>query len=73
MTFATFDLRSARVNRGLSRRELATLVGLGRETIRRLERGERVHPASAKKVADFFGVQATDVLTDDDTQPKAAA
>lgn len=61
----TFDLTAARVNRGLSRRVLASKVGVGRETIRRLEHGERVHPATAKKVADFFNVQVTDLMPAD--------
>jgi transcriptional regulator with XRE-family HTH domain len=69
---ATFNLREARVNRGLSRRELAQAAGVGRETIRRLELGHRVHPASAKKVADLFNVQATDLLPTD-PEPRAAA
>lgn len=67
----TFDLTAARVNRGLSRRELAREVGLGRETIRRLEQGERVYPASAKKVADFFGIQATDLLPEPESRAAA--
>lgn len=57
-----FDLERARLNRGLSQRALALELDVGTETIRRLERGLGVRPANAKKVADFFDVQVTDLM-----------
>ena len=67
---ARFDLCSARLNAGLSARGLAAKTGVTPKTIALLERGERTHPATAKKVADYFQVKVTDLL-DHDT--KAAA
>ena len=58
----TFDLKTARVNRGFSIRGLAREIGIAEQSLRRLEEGEGVHPATAKKVADFFGVNAVDLL-----------
>jgi ribosome-binding protein aMBF1 (putative translation factor) len=58
----TFDLTSARLNAGLSMRGLADAVDVAEQTIRRLEDGEGVHPANAKKVADYFGIKVTDLL-----------
>ncbi len=56
------QLRGAYINRGFSRRGFAKHVGVPEQSLRRLERGERVHPASAKKVADELGVQVTDLM-----------
>lgn len=58
----TFDLVLARVNAGLSQRDLAEAVDVSRGTIKALEDGGTAHPANAKKVADFFGVQVTDLM-----------
>lgn len=55
------DLEAERVNRGHSQRGLAAHIGISANTYRRLEGGERVHPAVAKKVADYFGVKVTDL------------
>ena len=58
----TFDLTAARVNAGFSIRGLADKLDIGEQSIRRLENGEQVHPATAKKVADFFEVRVTDLM-----------
>lgn len=58
----TFDLATAYLNAGYSRRGFAREVGVAEHTVRRLEDGEGVHPANAKKVADFFGVKVTDLI-----------
>lgn len=55
------DLVRERINRGLSVAQAAAAIGVARGTLKRLEAGEPVHPASAKKAADFFGVQVTDL------------
>lgn len=57
-----FDLTVARVNAGLSQRELAAACGVHRNTIKSLEDGQTVRPSNAKKVADFFEVQVTDLM-----------
>ena len=50
-------LRKLRDRRGISRRALAELCGLSRNTIDRYERGERVPSLTdAAVLADFFGV-----------------
>lgn len=69
----TFDLRSAYLNRGFSRRSFADEVGVPEPSIRRLERGLGVHPGRAKKVADYFGLRVTDLLGSDGSEPRAAA
>lgn len=56
------DLAAERLNRGYSIRSLAEELGVHQHAIRRLEAGEGVHPATAKKVADFFGCQVTDLM-----------
>lgn len=61
MTEASFDLRKARLNAGFSRRRAAQAIGVGEYVLRRLEEGQRVHPAKAKRVADYFGIQVTDL------------
>lgn len=58
----TFDLTAARLNAGKSIRGLAKEIGVAEQTVRRLEDGESVHPANAKKVADYFGVLVTDIM-----------
>jgi len=63
-----FSLRDARVNCGHSKRSLATEVGIAYGTLIRLERGEAVHPANAKKVADFFKVQVTDLMREPESE-----
>lgn len=63
MSATTFDLTAARMNRGYSIKSLARELEVHEHSIRRLERGEGgVHPATAKKVADFFEVLVTDVM-----------
>lgn len=57
-----FVLEHARLNRGLSRRQVADEIGISQMTYRRVEEGLPVHPASAKKIADYFGVQVTDLM-----------
>lgn len=62
MTKPAFDLRAARVNAGLSIRGLAQVAQVHEHAVRRLERGERVRPASAKPIADFFEIRVTDLM-----------
>lgn len=57
-----FDLATARLNAGLTQRDLAELTGVPYPTIQRLEAGLGARPANAKRIADFFGVLVTDLL-----------
>lgn len=68
-----FSLSRARVNRGHTPRSLAAEVGIDARTLQRLERGEAVHPAKVKKVADYFEVKVTDLLVAEQSETKAAA
>jgi ribosome-binding protein aMBF1 (putative translation factor) len=63
------DLERERINRGHSIRSLARELELSEQIIRRLESGETVRPANAKKVADFFGVKVTDLMPLDGRAP----
>lgn len=61
----SFDLRAARLNAGLSQRALAQKVDVPKNTIAALENGEgtyRPHPANAKRIADYFDIQVTDLM-----------
>jgi transcriptional regulator with XRE-family HTH domain len=68
-----FDLPTARVNAGYSIRSLARELGISEGAIRRLERGEHVHPATALKVAERFGIQVTDLASFAPGNDEAAA
>lgn len=59
---APFDLRTARINAGLTQRELAETVGVQLPTIQRLEGGLGAYPSNAKKVADFFKVKVEQLM-----------
>lgn len=58
----TFDLRHARLNAGLTQRALAAEVDVPLVTIQNLEGGGGAHPRNLKRVADYFGIKATDLL-----------
>jgi ribosome-binding protein aMBF1 (putative translation factor) len=59
---ARFDLRTERLNQGLTVKGLALELGLHHDTVRKIEDGEPVHPSSAKKVADHFGISVVELL-----------
>lgn len=60
------NLKAERLNRGLSRAELGARVGLSREGVRRIEQGNQPQAATAKRIADFYGVRVTDIWPVDD-------
>jgi DNA-binding XRE family transcriptional regulator len=60
------ELAAARLNAGYSRRGLARHINVPEQTLRRLEQGEGCSPAYAKRVADFFDVQVTDLIRVED-------
>jgi hypothetical protein len=47
---------------GESRLHAANRAGVGYDVFKRAEDGEGVHPANAKKIADAFGLDVSDVL-----------
>lgn len=56
------NLRAERLNRGLSANRAAGEMGLNSKTILlSAENGNGVHPENAKKIADFYGYQVTDI------------
>jgi transcriptional regulator with XRE-family HTH domain len=55
------ELTTARLNRGFSIRALAREIDVPEQAVRRVEADERITPANAKKIADFFGVRVTDL------------
>ena len=57
----TFNVRYARLNLGKTQRELAADCGVALTTIQRLEAGLSASPRNAKKVADFFQINVTDL------------
>jgi ribosome-binding protein aMBF1 (putative translation factor) len=67
-----FDLKRERVNKGHSIRGLARELKTHEATIRRLEQGLPVRPESAKPVADYFGVQVTDLLPAEQSETSRA-
>ncbi|HEU4988776.1 MAG TPA: helix-turn-helix transcriptional regulator [Gemmatimonadaceae bacterium] len=68
-----FDLRTARLNKGLSKRGLARAVNVPEQSIRRLEKGMGISPAYAKRIADYFEVQVVDIIDADDEDARRAA
>lgn len=58
----SFSLREARLNRGMTLRQLAAEIGINQQTLRKLEDGESVYPSTALKVADYFDVRVTDLM-----------
>ena len=66
------NLAAERLNAGHSIKSLARELDVHEHAIRRLERGEGVHPATAKKVADFFDCQVIDLMPPPDDLPSAA-
>jgi hypothetical protein len=65
-----FSLSAARVNRGHTIRSLSAELEIDWRTLTRLEEGKPIHPAKALVVAEYFGVQVTDLMP---IEPQAAA
>lgn len=57
----TFDLQAERLNKGLSIRQLAAEIKVSAASVARAEAGESIHPANAKRIADFYGKSVTDI------------
>jgi len=56
-------LREIRLDRGYSQEELHQLTGISRDTISRLETGDRPnpHPSTLRKLADALEVSVGDI------------
>lgn len=69
------DLRSERLNRGLSVRDAAGRIGVEPQTLSRAESGgSRPHPGNALKIAEFYGCRVTDLWpVEPEPDSKAAA
>lgn len=57
-----FNVVQARLNAGLTQRQLSIQTGVPYASVQRLEAGLGLRPANAKRIADFFGVRVTDLL-----------
>ncbi len=55
------DLRVERLNRGLSVEQFAKELDVAPHVLRHAEEGGRPRPASALKIASFYGYQVTDI------------
>jgi transcriptional regulator with XRE-family HTH domain len=68
------SLRDLRRNRGLSLRAAASKMGLADPSpLFRAERGAVPNPANAKRIADFFQVQVSDLWPEDPTKQNGPA
>lgn len=67
------NLRGERLNRGLSTRDAAEKIRVSRAVLTRAEDGLGVRPSHAKKIADFYGFQVTDIWPIDGPVHEAAA
>jgi transcriptional regulator with XRE-family HTH domain len=57
-----FSLKAERLNRGLSLSAAADEIGVPLNVLSRAEAGEGMpHPSNAKRIADFYGCQVTDI------------
>ena len=66
-------LITLRLNAGLSMRQAALSIGIARDTYEGAEKNGMPHPATAKKIADFYGVRVTDLWTTDGEPTEVAA
>lgn len=55
------NFKSERLNRGLSQRAMAAAVGVPLGVWKRVEAGSTPHPANARKIADYFELEVTDL------------
>lgn len=63
-------LKEIRLDQGYSQEELHQLTGISRDTISRLETGDRPnpHPRTLRKLADALGVTVGDIRKREDQQ-----
>jgi len=68
---AAVDLTELRLNRGLSQAAAARAAKVNKSVWGRAESGERVSPANALKIANFFDLQVTDIWPLESTEAAA--
>lgn len=66
------DLRTERVNRGLTQAELSRLLEVDRGTVIRLERGGTPMAGTALKIADWLGSTPAELWPVRETERSAA-
>jgi DNA-binding XRE family transcriptional regulator len=64
-------LKTSRLNRGMTIREMAAAIGIAHGTYERAERGDGLHPSTAKKIADHFHVKVSDLFPIEDVERAA--
>lgn len=64
------ELARRRWDAGLTPEQLGDRAGVSGMTIRRIEQGKGTTPATLKKLGDYFGCAASELLRD--SQPEAA-
>lgn len=62
MTPERFNMLEARINEGLTQRELAAACKVSLTVVQRLEGGGTASPRTAKRVADHFKIRVTDLM-----------
>lgn len=66
------DLRTERLNRGMSAEAMAAAIGVKPHVVRYVEKtGARPHPANALAIANYFGLTVTEMWPGDE-EPAAA-
>jgi transcriptional regulator with XRE-family HTH domain len=73
MSTVDLDLRKKYLRAGKSRRGLAAELDVTEAVLRRFENGEGVHPRNARLIAEYLGVDITDLpqFADELTEPAA--
>jgi transcriptional regulator with XRE-family HTH domain len=66
------NLRLERLERALTQEEIAEEVGIPQSTWSRAERGFRIQPSSARKIAKYFDRRPKEVWDFDDAEAAAA-
>lgn len=56
------DIRTERIRRGLTLPQFAEQAGVPYHVARRAERGKRIREDSAKRIADFLGVDVLELF-----------
>lgn len=67
------NLEATRLNMGLTAKAAAELIGIPDYTLRYAETTGQPRPETAKRIADFYGVQVTDIWPVPDPDREMAA
>ena len=62
----------SRLDLGLSIRQAAKAIPVDRRTLEKAERGQSLHPASAKRIAEFYGYKPSEIWPIGDEDGAAA-